>query len=179
VPTFTFPPLREEDLTLARRWLLEPHVRRWWNDDPEEHDYPDGTLNEWRKAIRGEDPTDMFVIEMDGRPIGVMQSYRVDSYPDYVAQLGALPEPAFSLDVFIGEPELIGKGLGGALIRAFLPPMFERYGVDYCVIGPSRSNVVAIRSYEKVGFRYLKDYREDDTSDPPHVLLDLHRRDLG
>jgi len=179
VPTFTFPPLREEDLTLARRWLLEPHVRRWWNDDPEEHDYPDGTLNEWRKAIRGEDPTDMFVIEMDGRPIGVMQSYRVDSYPDYVAQLGALPEPAFSLDVFIGEPELIGKGLGGALIRAFLPPMFERYGVDYCVIGPSRSNVAAIRSYEKVGFRYLKDYREDDTSDPPHVLLDLHRRDLG
>lgn len=178
MPTFRFTPLREEDLPLARRWLLEPHVRRWWNDDPEEHDYPEGTLNEWRKAIRAEDPTDMFVIEMDGRPIGVMQSYRVDSYPDYVAELGGLAEPAFSLDVFIGEPELIGKGHGPALMRAFLPPMFERYGVEYCVIGPSRSNLAAIRSYEKVGFRYLKDYREDDTSDPPHVLLDIRRRDL-
>ena len=178
VPTFTFAPLQESDLALARRWLLEPHVRRWWNDDPEERDYPEGTLDEWRQAIRGEDPTDMFVIQMDARPIGVMQSYRVDSYPDYVAQLGELAEPAFSLDVFIGEPDLIGKGYGPALLRAFLPPMFARYGVEYCVIGPSRSNVAAIRSYEKVGFRYLKDYREDDTSDPPHVLLDIHRRDL-
>jgi aminoglycoside 6'-N-acetyltransferase len=120
----------------------------------------------------------MFVIRMDGRPIGVMQSYRVDSYPDYVAQLGPLAEPAFSLDVFIGEPELIGRGLGPALVRAYLPPMFDRYGVDYCVIGPSRANVAAIRSYEKAGFRYLKEYREDDTSDPVHLLLDIRRRDL-
>jgi len=153
-------------------------VRRWWNDDPEERDYPEGTLAEWRSAIRGEDPTDMYMINMDGRPIGVMQSYRVDSYPDYVAQLGTLPAPAFSLDVFIGEPDVIGKGHGVGLIRAFLPLAFDRYGVDYCVIGPSRSNVSAIRSYEKAGFRYLKDYREDDTIDPPHMLLDIRRGDL-
>ena len=163
---------------MARRWLLQPHVRRWWNDDPDETRYPDGTLDEWRSAIHGEDPTDMYLIEMDGRPIGVIQSYRVDSYPDYVAQLGDLAEPAFSLDIFIGEADLIGKGLGPAVLRSFLPPAFERYRVDYCVIGPSRSNVAAIRSYEKVGFRYLKDYREDDTIDPPHLLLDIRRRDL-
>jgi aminoglycoside 6'-N-acetyltransferase len=166
------------DTVLARRWLLEPHVRRWWNDDPNELDYPEGTLEEWLKAVRGEDPTDMLVIHMDGRPIGVIQSYRVDSYPEYVAELGALREPAFSLDVFIGEPDLIGKGIGPALLRAFLPIAFERYGLDYAVIGPARSNVAAIRSYEKVGFRYLKDYREDDTSEPEHMLLDLRRADL-
>ena len=177
-PPFRFTPLREEDLTLARRWLLEPHVRRWWNDDPEEHDYPEGTLDEWRKAIRGEDPTDMFVIQMDARPIGVMQSYRVDSDPDYVAQLGALAEPAFSLDVFIGEPDLIGKGHGPALMRAFLPPMFERYGVEYCVIGPSRSNVAAIRSYEKVGFRPLREVRVPDEPDP-EFLMRVTRAELN
>ena len=164
---------------MARRWLLQPHVRRWWNDDPDEKDYPEGTLAEWRAAVRGEDPTDMYVIHMDGRPIGVMQAYRVDSYPDYVAQLGPLPAPAFSLDVFIGEPDLIGKGHGVALMRAFLPSAFDKYGVDYCVIGPARANVSAIRSYEKAGFRYLKDYREDDTTDPVHMLLDIRRRDLA
>jgi aminoglycoside 6'-N-acetyltransferase len=171
--------MREEDLALARRWLLEPHVRRWWNDDPEERDYPEGTLEEWRVAINGDDPTDMFLIAMEGRPIGVIQSYRVDSYPDYVQEVGELAEPAFSLDVFIGEPELIGKGLGVVLLRAFLPPMFERYRVDYCVIGPARSNVAAIRSYEKAGFRYLKDYREEDTTEPEHMLLDIRRRDIA
>ena len=170
--------MRVEDFPLVRQWLLEPHVSRWWHDDPDETDYPAGTLEEWRKAIVGEDPTDMFMIELDGRPIGTIQSYRVDAYPDYMAELGELPEPAFSLDLFIGDSELIGRGHGPALIRAFLPIAFDRYKVDYAVIGPSTSNTAAIRSYEKVGFRFLRTYEELDTIDPPHTLLDLHRRDL-
>jgi aminoglycoside 6'-N-acetyltransferase len=179
MPEYTFAPMGEDDFPLARRWLLLPHVRRWWNDDPDEHDYPEGTLAEWLEAIHGTDPTDMFIIALDGRPIGVIQSYRVQDYPDYVAELGELPEPAISVDVFIGEPELIGKGHGTALMRAFLPLAFERYQMNYCVIGPSKSNAAAIRSYEKAGFRYLKEYREEDTIDPPHVLLDIHRADLS
>jgi RimJ/RimL family protein N-acetyltransferase len=177
-PEYSFAPLREEDIPLARRWLLLPHVRRWWNDDPDEHDYPEGTIAEWLPAIRGEDPTNMFVIALNGRPIGVIQSYRVQDYPDYVAELGELPAPAISIDLFIGEPDLIGKGHGPALLRTFLPLAFDRHALDYCVIGPSRANVAAIRSYEKVGFRYLKEYREEDTIDPPHVLLDIHRSGL-
>ena len=167
--------MREEDFALARRWLLEPHVRRWWHDDPTEHDYPEGTLREWRLAIRGEDPTDMFVIGLAGRPIGMLQAYRVQDYPEYVEEIGEVDEPAVSIDIFIGEADLIGKGHGPALIREFLAAAFERYGVSYCVIGPARTNVAAIRAYEKAGFRYLRDYREPDTIDPEHVLLDLRR----
>ena len=136
-----------------REWLLRPHVRRWWADDPDEHDYPEGTIREWMKAVRGEDPTDMFVIHLDGTPIGVIQSYRVHDYDDYIAQVGPLEGPAFGLDVFIADPALIGKGHGPALIRDFVRQGFDRYGVDYCVIGPSKSNTAAIRAYEKVGFR--------------------------
>ena len=169
--------MRESDLGLARRWLLEPHVRRWWNDDPSEADYPEGTLAEWRAAIRGEDPTDMFVIKMDGSPIGAIQSYRVGDYPDYALETG-VREPAISVDLFIGDADLIGKGHGPALLRVFLKGAFARYGIDYCVIGPARSNVAAIRAYEKVGFRHLRDYREEDTSDPEHVLLDIRAHDL-
>jgi aminoglycoside 6'-N-acetyltransferase len=154
-------------------------VRRWWNDDPSEHDYPEGTLAEWRTAVLGEDPTDMFVIHLGDRPIGVIQSYRVQDYPDYVEELGGLSGPAVSLDLFIGEPDLIGIGHGPAILRAFLPFAFERYRLDYCVIGPSKSNVPAIRAYEKAGFRYLKEYREEDTTDPAHLLLDIHRNDIA
>lgn len=150
-------------------------MRRWWHDDPDERDYPEGTIREWLEAVRGLDPTDMFLTRMDGRPIGVLQSYRVQDYPDYVAELGPLAAPAYSLDLFIGEPDLVGHGHGPALLRAYLPLGFERYGVDYCVIGPAKANAAAIRAYEKVGFRYLRDYREDDTSDPEHVLLDIWR----
>lgn len=178
MPSFSFHPLRDEDIPLARGWLLEPHVSRWYHDDPKETDYPEGTIHDWLEAVHGRDPTDMFVIEMDARPIGIIQSYRVDAYPDYVAEIGALAEPAFGVDLFIGERELIGKGHGTALLREFVRQGFDRYGVAYCVIGPSRSNAAAIRSYEKAGFRYLKDYREEGMSEPEHVLLDIHRGDL-
>ena len=163
---------------MVRPWLLEPHVRRWWEDDPEERDYPEGTIRDWMDAVRGEDPTDMFVIHLDGRPIGVIQSYRVSDHPDYAVMLGALARPAIGVDVFIADPALIGKGHGPALLREFLRLAFDRYELDYCVIGPTKTNAAAIRAYEKAGFRYLKEYREDDTSDPPHVLLDISRSDL-
>ena len=170
--------MREEDVPMLRRWLLLPHVRRWWEDDPEERDYPEGTIRDWMEAVRGEDPTDMFVIHMDTRPIGVIQSYRVDDHPEYAAQI-AVGGPAIGVDVFIADVALIGKGHGPALLREFLRLSFDRYRIDYCVIGPTKTNVAAIRAYEKAGFRHLKEYREDDTKDPPHVLLDIHRADLA
>lgn len=176
---YAFVPLREDDLPLVERWLLEPHVRRWWNDDPDEDDYPQGTLAEWRRAIRGEDPTRMYRIDIDGRPAGVMQSYVVQDYPDYLAELGGLAERALSIDLFIGEPGLVGRGHGPDAIRAFLREERARVGIEYCVIGPATANVAAIRAYEKAGFRYLRPYREPDTTDPEHLLLDLRLRDLG
>ena len=101
-------------------------MRRWWDDGLERKDYPEDTIRDWREAIEGRDPTDMFLIRMDGRPIGVIQSYRVDIYPDHIAEIGPLGRPAFELDVFIGEPDLIGRGYGPALLREFIRLGFER-----------------------------------------------------
>ncbi len=170
--------MREEDLPLARRWLLEPHVRRWWHDDPNERDYPEGTIRDWLPRLRGEDATELYVISLDERPIGMIQSYRLQDEPEYVTEIGEVDEPAISVDLFIGLPELIGKGHGPALLRVFVRNALRRYDVDYCVIGPARANVAAIRAYEKAGSRYLREYREDDTTDPEHVLLDIHGADL-
>jgi RimJ/RimL family protein N-acetyltransferase len=176
-PEFSFAPLREEDLDRIRAWLLRPHVRRWY-DDVGAETYPDDTIADRRRAIRGEDPTDHFVIELDGRPIGDIQSYLIDDDREYAAMV-ALGRPAFGIDLFIGEPELIGHGYGPALIRAFLRDVaFPRYGVDLCVIGPTRSNFAAIRAYEKAGFRFLKNYLEPESREPEHYLMQLTRAEL-
>ena len=152
-------------------------MRRWYDDVAAEA-YPDDTIEDRRRALRGEDPTDYFVIELDGRRIGEIQSYRVDDDPEYAAMV-ALDRPALGIDVFIGEPDLIGRGHGPTLIRAFLRDFgFPRYGVDLCVIGPAMSNVAAIRAYEKVGFRFLKTYLEPDSREPPHYLMELTRAEL-
>lgn len=172
--TYRFTPLREEDLELVRTWLLRPHVSRWY-DDVAADAYPDDTLAEYRVAMRGEDPTDLYLITLDDRPIGQLQSYRIDDHPEYAAMV-ALGRPAFGLDLFIGEEDLIGKGHGPALIRAFLRDVaFPRYGIDLCVIGPTRSNVAAIRAYEKAGFRFLKTYLEPESREQEHHLMELTR----
>lgn len=160
-----------------RTWLLRPHVKQWYDDVPAAT-YPDDTISEYRTAIRGEDPTDLYVIDLDGRPIGVLQSYRIDDHPEYAAQV-ALDRPAIGIDLFIGEPDCVGRGHGPALIRAFLRDVaFPRYGVDLCVIGPTLSNVAAIRAYEKAGFRFLKTYLEPDSREQQHYLMELTRADL-
>jgi aminoglycoside 6'-N-acetyltransferase len=71
--------------------------------------YPDDSIADDRRAINGEDPTDLYLIRLDGRPIGQLQCYRIGDHPDYGAQL-SLDRAAIGIDLFIGEPELIGRG---------------------------------------------------------------------
>ena len=168
-------PLREEDLPLLERWLLQPHVREWWDDRPGEA-YPD--LSEYVEAIRGEDPTDIFVIQADGRPVGMIESYRIDDHPEYAQVLG-LGEPAAGFDVFLGEPDMLHRGHGPALLRAFLREVvYARYGTDLCVIGPSNANVSAIRAYEKIGFRHFKNVFVPGER-LPEYLMRLRKDDLS
>ena len=160
-----------------RAWLLLPHVRAWY-DDVATAAYPDDAIAERRLAMSGEDPTDHFLIRLDGRPIGDIQSYRIDDHPEYAAQI-AIGRPAVGIDLFIGEADLIGRGHGPALIRAFLRDVaFPHYGLGLCVIGPTRSNTAAIRAYEKAGFRFLKMYLEPGAREPEHYLMELSRAQL-
>jgi aminoglycoside 6'-N-acetyltransferase len=162
-------PLREDDLPLVRRWLLEPHVRRWW-DDGVKNPYPDASIEEYREAIQGKDPTYHYLAQIDGRSVGMFQHYRIADDPEYAAAL-ALGEDAIGVDLFIGEVELIGLGHGPAMLRQFLRDVaFPFHGIDVCVIGPSVHNLAAIRAYEKAGFRPLREVHIPDEPDPEFLM---------
>jgi aminoglycoside 6'-N-acetyltransferase len=153
---YAFAPLREDDLPIVRRWLLEPHVKRWW-DDGVKSPYPDASIEDYREAIHGKDPTYHYLALIDSRPVGMLQHYRIADDPEYAAAL-ALGEDAIGVDLFIGEVDLIGRGHGPAMLRQFLREIaFPFHGIDVCVIGPSVKNIAAIRAYEKAGFRALRE----------------------
>lgn len=145
-------------------------MRRWW-DEAASHDYPDDELDKYRARISGaDDTTDVHVIRSRGRPIGFIQSYRIDDSDAYGRAL-ALDVSAAGIDLFIGEPAEIGKGRGPRIIRAFLRDVvFPRHDVAECVIGPSVKNTSAIRAYEKAGFRFYRDAVVPDEPDPEHLM---------
>ncbi len=169
-PEYDFPPLAERDLVLIRRWLIEPHVRRWWCDPPRRA-YPADEIDKYRQRIRGAgDPTDLHLIRRHRRPIGFIQRYRIRDYPDYAAAVG-LEVGAIGIDLFIGERAALHRGYGPSLIRAFLRDVaFPLSGVGVCVIGPAEANAAAIRAYEKAGFTHFATRSIPGEPYPEHLM---------
>jgi RimJ/RimL family protein N-acetyltransferase len=170
-----FRPLTRNDLLLMHGWLNTPHVLEWW-------DKPGPTLAEveqkYLPRTDGSDPTEPYIIEYRARPIGYIQLYLIEDYPDYSQYVG-LDERAAGIDVFIGEIDHIHRGLGPALLKRFLRDfVFARPDVASCVIGPAISNMIAIRAYEKAGFVYFKTATIPD-EDEPEYLMRIGREDAA
>lgn len=145
MPQYGFRPLTGKDMKLVARWLGEPHVAAWWGDRESE-----------LKGIADNIDSiavEPLIIELDGRPIGYIQSYDPnleEGENPYADQ----PFGTLGIDQFIGEPELIGKGHGTRLIAEFVATLFEE-GAPRVIVDPNPANAAAIRCYEKVGFRRL------------------------
>lgn len=161
----SFSALLEEDLPLLVQWLNTPHVLEWWDKDM--------TLEKVRAKYLprlGQDATRCFLIRYDDRPIGFIQHYRIDAYDDYGAVL-ALGEEAVGVDLYIGEPSLVHRGLGPPAVRRFFREIaLPAHGLDVAIIAPSLRNRAAIRAYEKAGFRHLKTVNVPGEDDPEYVM---------
>jgi aminoglycoside 6'-N-acetyltransferase len=107
-----FQPLRKDDLPLLREWLGRPHVREWWRDSIDE------SITEYEGAIDGLDATDHYLIVVDGRPVGMIETYLVADHSDWeaIVQVG---EGVAGVDLLIGKEELTGRGLGPQVLEAF------------------------------------------------------------
>lgn len=140
--------LAYEDLAQVARWLDEPHVARWWRD-PSDIDSVTATYG---PCITGEDPTEVFVIEVDGEPVGLIQRYRHDHYPEWDSTVGIAD--AAGIDYLVGDTSLVGKGVGTAAIATFAADTLARYPDIECVVAaPQQANVASWRALEKAGFR--------------------------
>jgi RimJ/RimL family protein N-acetyltransferase len=159
---YQFAPFREEHVALMRDWPGRPHVAEWWDGVP--------SLDE----IRGEycRPTDIdpYIVYLDDRPIGFIQSYRAMGSAD--GWWRDIDDPGIvGIDQFIGEQDLLGQGHGTAMIRAFVDRLLADPSVTKVQVDPHPANARAIRCYEKVGF---VPRRVIDTPDGPalYMLLD-------
>jgi aminoglycoside 6'-N-acetyltransferase len=150
----------------VRDWLGREHVRRWWRDAEE-------SLAHAENALAGRDPTLYYLIVVDGRPVGLIQTYLVADHPDWeaIVQVG---EGVAGLDLLLGEEELTGRGLGPQALEAFAEDVvFANPATHACVAAVDEANRRSWRAFEKAGFRYVRDVEEDGR---PHRLMRLDRR---
>ena len=146
-----FRPLRREDLGLLSRWLALPHVHEWWLEDADlasvEARYAPG--------IDGDDPTEYFVVEVDGEDVAFVQHYLVRENPEWEATLAPTGAPldAAGMDYFLADPGRLGRGLGTAILTAFVAEVWARYpDVDYLVVDVDPANTRSWRVLERLGF---------------------------
>lgn len=168
----SFAPLTEADLPLMSRWLGNPDIYCWVGGSPRPHTE---ICAKYLPRIRGDEPTQCYLIRLRETPIGHIQTYRIADYPEYEAAVGLGQELA-GVDLFIGEDRARHRGLGATILRQFMAEyVFAEETFEGCVLSPEPENRVAIRAYLKAGFRPM---RIIQTSTGKELLMCVGRREF-
>lgn len=167
--TIEFSSLQEHHIPLLRKWLKEPHVAEFWQETEDEEKFRDKFLG--KLPERG---VSAFVILVDSKLIGYIQYYDACKvgggwWPD-------AEEGTFGIDQFIGDPDMVGKGLGTEIIKRFVENIFLLSKVSQIITDPEPMNKRAIRAYEKVGFKSIGEIK---TPGGAALLMRLKRIDLS
>jgi aminoglycoside 6'-N-acetyltransferase len=162
--------LGRDDLGLMYEWLRREHVRRWWD----EHSSYEDVARHYLPAIEGRRPTDLYLILLDDRPVGFIQSYLLADHPDFAALVG-LGAGVAGVDLFVGEEELTRKGLGTEVLRRFVSDVvFAEPGTTACIADPDVHNAASLRAFEKAGFRRVGEFLDPEDGQL-HAVVRLDR----
>ena len=150
----SFRRLTEADLPTLHAWLNEPGVVQWWEGDDVS----------WEAVVRDYDPapddaTEHWIALLDDRPIGWLQCYPAADEPgecDLWFPLG-IDRTAAGIDYLIGHPADRSRGLGTALIRAFVREIvFGRHPHwSQACASPFVANEASWRALERAGGRFV------------------------
>jgi RimJ/RimL family protein N-acetyltransferase len=164
--SFSFRPLAADDLSRLLEWVRRPHVARWWGPcTPEELERDYGAI------VRGEDSTRAFIACWQGRPVGFVQVYEPMQAGGGWWEDETDPGRR-GIDQFLAEPELLGRGLGSAMVCSFVERLFEDDRVTGVQVDPAPDNARAIRCYARAGFVAQG---EVATPDGPALLMVVER----
>jgi RimJ/RimL family protein N-acetyltransferase len=169
--TLGFRRLLLSDLPLMHRWRRADFVMQFYAR--KRYSYEE-LVAHYAPRVTGEAPTQSYIATCMGTPIGYIQTYRIEDYPEYSRCL-QIDGNAAGVDLFIGEADFLNRGLGSQILARFLREVvFADDWPSCCVVGPDPGNRRAIRASEKAGFRYLKTV-EVPGEDQPEYLMCIGR----
>jgi RimJ/RimL family protein N-acetyltransferase len=156
---------------MLHEWMSRPHWVEWWGEpDPWEAFEAD-----YGASVDDPSPLQRYIVSLDGRAFGFIQSYIAKDcgggWWEDVTDPGVR-----GIDQSIASADDLGRGLGTAMVRAFVARLFTDPAVTLVQTDPHPRNARAIRCYQKAGFRPVK---EIVTPDGPALLMVCARLDAG
>jgi aminoglycoside 6'-N-acetyltransferase len=181
-PAVNLRSMTRDDFPALATWLRAPHVQAWFPWLHSDTDPLAAVEAEYGPCIDRIDPTELFVIETEGRPVGFIQRYRISDNPSWAAALSAAlsaagePSAAVGFDYAIGVLEATGRGVGSEAIRRLLADTFTRYpDVDSVIVAMQQANRPSWRALEHVGFERrwagLLDSPDPSDAGPSYVYV--------
>lgn len=161
----SYRPLIEADLPLMTDWLNRVHLRAYFQREPIS---AAEVATKYGPRIRGEAPAHCSLALLDDRPFGFLQCYRVVDWPDWAEAISA--EHGLSVDLCIGEPELIGQGLGRRMLAGYVEQVaFARYPQErLCWIVHVLENTAARNCSAAAGFSPVRTFIDEGR---PSILM--------
>lgn len=136
------------DLEVLRGWDEAEHVREAGGD-------PEANAMDWAMELTREVSwRQILIAEEAGRPIGAVQI--IDPAEEETHYWGDCGPGLRAIDIWIGEADALGRGLGTAMMRQTLERCFAAPEVGAVLIDPLAANTAAHRFYERLGFRLLE-----------------------
>ena len=169
---FSFRRAELNDDGLISRWFHSPHVNEFWGEAPKNsRDFRDAMscvcslFNYWI----GQDDTIPFCL--------LLTTDATRDTPEHLAPF--LPETgeAWTLDILIGPPEYVGRGIATQMLESFLSHIqYQNRALRTVLIDPEANNSRAIHVYEKAGFQLVSEFVPSDGAfqGKPHVLMAYH-----
>lgn len=160
--SISFKSLQREDFVHLVQWLQTPHVSKWWPTDSVgsgpssvtfdwvERKYSDYVIG-FKQVDNDRWPIYAYIFYLDRRPIGYLQFYDLHDFLGHKYHPLWIPDSVGGVDMYIGEENLLGQGIGPAALSKFLDEiLFLKF--DYAFVDPQSQNHQAIRAYKKIGF---------------------------
>lgn len=173
----SFIPLSKEHFSLIHTWFNKPHVqdfyslRTWTIEEVSQKLTP---------YIQGVGDMKCYIIFVNTKPVGYLQCYPVKKHPwDNQNIPDDVVNDSAGLDLFIGEKERTGKGLGCHILNEFLKKyIWPHY--RYCLADPDIRNEASIRLFKKCGFREYQLIKSIDAlRHPVSLQLFIKEREQG
>jgi RimJ/RimL family protein N-acetyltransferase len=155
-------PTREDDL-IVHEWMEADHVRCYWGD-------PHKNFQQYSQS---DDGAQRRIINTGNRKVGLILWQHPTRRELDEAGLADIPESVVDIDVMIGEPDMVGRGIGSEAIRMVAEQSLLDAAVPFVIAATRTDNVASRRAFEKAGFRTDREF--DDPGYGRCVLMIRHR----